>query len=76
MGDSDVDSIMDEFDMDIVDGVFPQKGMVQNDFYEDEDGRGNKFEVLPYKNEDESEPTSLRYDLKKQQLINLLKNIG
>ena len=76
MGDLDVDSIMDEFDMDIVDGVFPQKGMVQNDFYEDEDGRGNKFEVLPYKNEDESEPTSLRYDLKKQQLINLLKNIG
>lgn len=76
MDDLDVDSIMDEFDMDIVDGVFPQKGMVQNDFYEDEDGRGNKFEVLPYKNEDESEPTSLRYDLKKQQLINLLKNIG
>ena len=64
MGDLDVDSIMDEFDMDIVDGVFPQKGMVQNDFYEDEDGRGNKFEVLPYKNEDESEPTSLRYDQK------------
>ena len=40
MDDLDVDSIMDEFDMDIVDGVFPQKGMVQNDFYEDEDGRG------------------------------------
>jgi len=76
MDELDVDSIMDEFDMDIVDGVFPQKGMVQNDFYEDEDGRGNKFEVLPYKNEDESEPTSLRYDLKKQQLNNLLKNIG
>lgn len=76
MDELDVDSIMDEFDIDIVDGVFPQKGMVQNDFYEDEDGRGNKFEVLPYKNEDESEPTSWRYDLKKQQLNNLLKNIG
>ncbi len=74
MDELDVDSIMGEFDMDIVDGVFPQKGMVQNDFY-DHDMVG-KFEVLPYKNEDESEPTSWRYDLKKQQLNNLLKNIG
>ena len=70
----DVDSIIDEFDIDIVDDIFPQKGMVQNDFYDDDmDG---KFEVLPYKNEDESEPMSWRYDLKKQQLNNLLKNIG
>ena len=74
MNELDVDAVVKEFDIDIVDGVFPQKGMVQNDFYDDDmDG---KFEVLPYKNEDESEPTSWRYDLKKQQLNNLLKNIG
>lgn len=76
MNELDIDGIVDEFDMDIVDGIFPQKGMVQDDFYEGINGFGNKFEVLPYKNEDESEPTSLRYDLKKQQLNNLLKNIG
>ena len=76
MNELDLDAVLDEFDIDIVDGVFPQKGMVKDDFYEDEDGRGNKFDVLPYKNEDESEPTSWRYDLKKQQLNNLLKNIG
>ena len=76
MNELDLEAVLDEFDIDIVDGVFPQKGMVKDDFYEDEDGRGNKFDVLPYKNEDESEPTSWRYDLKKQQLNNLLKNIG
>ena len=74
MDELDVDSIIDEFDMDIVDGVFPQKGMVQNDFYDDDmDG---KFEVLPYIDDDQNEPMSWRYDLKKQQLNNLLKNIG
>ena len=74
MDELDVDSIIDEFDMDIVDGVFPQKGMVQNDFYDDDmDG---KFEVLPYIDDDQDEPMSWRYDLKKQQLNNLLKNIG
>lgn len=74
MDELDVDSIIDEFDMDIVDGVFPQKGMVQNDFYDDDmDG---KFEVLPYIDDDQNEPASWRYDLKKQQLNNLLKNIG
>ena len=74
MDELDLDVVLDEFDIDIVDDIFPQKGMVQNDFYDDDmDG---KFEVLPYKNEDESESTSWRYDLKKQQLNNLLKNIG
>ena len=74
MDELDIDEIVKEFDMDIVDGVFPQKGMVQNDFYDDDmDG---KFEVLPYIDDDQNEPMSWRYDLKKQQLNNLLKNIG
>lgn len=74
MNELDLDAVLDEFDIDIVDDIFPQKGMVQNDFYDDDmDG---KFEVLPYIDDDQNEPSSWRYDLKKQQLNNLLKNIG
>ena len=75
MDELDVDSIMGEFDMDIVDGVFPQKGMVQNDFYDDDLSR--KFEVLPYINGDTSMGVrSYQNDLSRKKLNNLLKNIG
>ena len=73
----DLDAVLDEFDIDIVDDIFPQKGMVKDDFYEDEDGRGNKFEVLPYINGDISMGVqSLQHDLSRKKLNNLLKNIG
>lgn len=77
MDELDLDEVLDEFDIDIVDGVFPQKGMVQDDFYEGEDGRGNKFEVLPYIKDDVSMGVqSLQHDLSRKKLNNLLKNIG
>ena len=44
----DLDAVLDEFDIDIVDDILPQKGMVKDDFYEIENEIGNKFEVLPY----------------------------
>ena len=73
----DLDAVLDEFDIDIVDDIFPQKGMVKDDFYEDEDGRGNKFEVLPYIKDDVSMGVqSLQHDLSRKKLNNLLKNIG
>jgi len=77
MNELDLDAVLDEFDIDIVDDILPQKGMVQNDFYEDEDGRGNKFEVLPYIKDDVSMGLqSLQHDLSMKQINNLLKNIG
>ena len=77
MNDLDLDAVLDEFDIDIVDDIFPQKGMVKDDFYEDEDGRGNKFEVLPYIKDDVSMGIqSLQHDLSRKKLNNLLKNIG
>ena len=77
MNELDLDAVLDEFDIDIVDDIFPQKGMVQDDFYEYEDGRGNKFEVLPYINGDTSMGVqSLQHDLSRKKLNNLLKNIG
>ena len=77
MNNLDLDAVLDEFDIDIVDGIFPQKGMVKNDFYEDENGRGNKFEVLPYIKDDVSMGVqSLQHDLSRKKLNNLLKNIG
>lgn len=77
MGHLDLDAVLDEFDIDIVDDIFPQKGMVKDDFYEDEDGRGNKFEVLPYIKDDVSMGVqSLQHDLSRKKLNNLLKNIG
>ena len=77
MNELDLDAVLDEFDIDIVDDISPQKGMVQNDFYEDEDGRGNKFEVLPYIDGDTSMGVrSLQNDLSRKKLNNLLKNIG
>lgn len=75
--DLDLDAVLDEFDIDIVDDIFPQKGMVKDDFYEDENGRGNKFEVLPYIKDDVSMGVqSLQHDLSRKKLNNLLKNIG
>mgnify|MGYP001458705478 CR=1 FL=1 len=76
MNELDLDAVLDEFDIDIVDDIFPQKGMVQNDFYEDDDGRGNKFEVLPYINGDTNKPQAFQNDLSRKKLNNLLKNIG
>lgn len=77
MNNLDLDAVLDEFDIDIVDGIFPQKGMVKDDFYEDENGRGNKFEVLPYIKDDVSMGVqSLQHDLSRKKLNNLLKNIG
>ena len=77
MNELDLDAVLDEFDIDIVDDIFPQKGMVKDDFYEDEDGRGNKFEVLPYIKDDVSMGVqSLQHDLSRKKLNNLLKNIG
>ena len=75
MNELDLDSVVEEFDIDIVDGVFPQKGMVQNDFYDDDiDG---KFEVLPYIKDDVSMGIqSLQNDLSRNKINNLLKNIG
>ena len=73
----DLDAILDEFDIDIVDDIFPQKGMVKDDFYEIENEIGNKFEVLPYINGDTSMGVqSLQHDLSRKKLNNLLKNIG
>ena len=68
-----MDSVVEEFDIDIVDGVFPQKGMIQNDFY-DNDLPG-KFEVLPYI-DGEILPQALRNDISRKKINNLLKNIG
>ena len=43
----------------------------------DENGRGNKFEVLPYIKDDVSMGVqSLQHDLSRKKLNNLLKNIG
>ena len=75
MNELDLDAVVKEFDIDIVDGVFPQKGMVQNDFYDDD--LPGKFEVLPYINGDTSMGVrSLQNDLSRKKLNNLLKNIG
>ena len=75
MNELDLDAVVKEFDIDIVDGVFPQKGMVQNDFYDDD--LSGKFEVLPYINGDTSMGVrSLQNDLSRKKLNNLLKNIG
>jgi hypothetical protein len=76
MNELDLDAVLDEFDIDIVDDI-PQKGMVKDDFYEGEDGRGNKFEALPYIKDDVSMGVqSLQHDLSRKKLNNLLKNIG
>ena len=74
MNNLDLETVVKEFDIDIVDGVFPQKGMVQNDFYDDDiDG---KFEVLPYIDGDTNKPQAFQNDLSRKKLNNLLKNIG
>ena len=73
MNNLDLDAVLDEFDIDIVDEVFPQKGMVKDDFY-DVDDHG-KFEVLPYIDGD-IEPIALQNDLSRKKLNNLLRNIG
>lgn len=73
MNELDLDAVVKEFDIDIVDGVFPQKGMIQNDFYDDDmDG---KFEVLPYI-DGEILPQALRSDISRKKINNLLRNIG
>ena len=66
--------VLDEFDIDIVDDIFPQKGMVQNDFYDDD--YTGKFEVLPYIDGDTKKPQAFQNDLSRKKLNNLLKNIG
>ena len=73
MNNLDLDAVLDEFDIDIVDDIFPQKGMVKDDFYDD--GDNGKFEVLPYIDGD-IEPIALQNDLSRKKLNNLLKNIG
>ena len=73
MNELDLETVLDEFDIDIVDDIFPQKGMVQNDFYDDDiDG---KFEVLPYIDGDVL-PQARQSDISRKKLNNLLKNIG
>ena len=77
MNNLDLDAVLDEFDIDIVDDILPQKGMVKDDFYEIENEIGNKFEVLPYIKDDVSMGVqSLQHDLSRKKLNNLLKNIG
>lgn len=73
MNELDLDAILDEFDIDIVDDILPQKEMVQNDFYDDD--YAGKFEVLPYIDGDIL-PQALQNDLSRKKLNNLLKNIG
>ena len=74
MNELDLDAVLDEFDIDIVDDIFPQKGMVQNDFVEIYNN--GKFEILPYINGDTRKPQSFQNDLSRKKLNNLLKNIG
>ena len=77
MNNLDLDAVLDEFDIDIVDDILPQKGMVKDDFYEIENEIGDKFEVLPYIKDDVSMGVqSLQHDLSRKKLNNLLKNIG
>ena len=77
MNNLDLDAVLDEFDIDIVDDILPQKGMVKDDFYEIENEIGDKFEVLPYIKDDFSMGVqSLQHDLSRKKLNNLLRNIG
>jgi len=76
MNNLDLDAVLDEFDLDIVDDILPQKGMVKDDFYQAEYDK-MKFEVLPYIKDDVSMGVqSLQHDLSRKKLNNLLKNIG
>ena len=74
MNELDLDAVLDEFDIDIVDDILPQKGMVKDDFHQAEYDQ-MKFEVLPYIDGDIL-PQALRSDLSRKKLNNLLKNIG
>ncbi len=75
MNELDLDAVLDYFDIDIVDDIFPQKGMVKDDFYDVSDH--GKFEVLPYIKDDVSMGVqSLQHDLSRKKLNNLLRNIG
>ena len=78
MNNLDLETVVKEFDIDIVDDVFPQKGMVQNDFYDDDFGDDipGKFEVLPYIDGDTKKPQAFQNDLSRKKINNLLKNIG
>lgn len=73
MNNLDLDVVLDEFDIDIVDDVFPQKGMVKDDFYDDD---VDKFPIIPYIDGDTKKPQAFQNDLSRKKLNNLLKNIG
>tara|TARA_Y100000401_G_scaffold89296_1_gene74797 strand:- start:435 stop:1088 length:654 start_codon:yes stop_codon:yes gene_type:complete len=60
-------TIENVFDLDDIEEINPQKEMVKDDFY-DED---NQYEVLPYKNDEDNDFDLSRYNFQK-----LLSNIG
>jgi hypothetical protein len=75
MNNLDLEAVLDEFDIDIVDEIYPQKGMVKDDFSQAQYDN-MKFEVLPYINGDTSKPQAFQKDLSRKKLNNLLRNIG
>ena len=66
-GDLNFKTIENVFDLDDIEEINPQKEMVKDDFY-DED---NQYEVLPYKNDEDNDFDLSRYNFQK-----LLSNIG